>query len=401
MSKLNKMILFRTLFWTIFCGVIIAFTILFIIERGHVNNQKFWVSDLDGRSGMFSINDIKNLIATGTINSSSGLSQAYVLMYQHAQYPLIDFSLMVSFFTNFQTAPSDPATAWSVRSTSVDMAYSYLFITAMIAAIALIFQLLMCAETLIQAHKERKYELSTKYPNNFLSYKLFNINMFMNFISNLAIVFAFFNFLSTLIVIGYWIFLYSVQFIHKLVFKKNPNLTDSFSSNKHDFWYLIFVMLFQNLYTMLKSIFLSKLGVNLDLIFQIILPIGTITLIVGLFIKNLLNSKVNCVLNSIKTIDGKIASFRAFFYTNEKKSLDDYNFVSLLPPLIKQPLIKGTVNNEQANKLTNELDETIDFINDKYKNKQRQYMLYVLFNQISSLDEIQEIKINTNKLLQK
>ena len=152
---------------------------------------------------------------------------------------------------------------------------------------------------------------------------------------------------------------------------------------------------------MLKSIFLSKLGVNLDLIFQIILPIGTITLIVGLFIKNLLNSKVNCVLNSIKTIDGKIASFRAFFYTNEKKSLDDYNFVSLLPPLIKQPLIKGTVNNEQANKLMNELDETIDFINDKYKNKQRQYMLYVLFNQISSLDEIQEIKINTNKLLQK
>jgi hypothetical protein len=90
-----------------------------------------------------------------------------------------------------------------VRSTSVDMAYSYLFITAMIALIALIFQILMSIEILIQKHKEIKYGLSTKYPNNFLSYKLFNIRMLMDFITNLAIVFAFFNFLSTLIVIAY------------------------------------------------------------------------------------------------------------------------------------------------------------------------------------------------------
>jgi hypothetical protein len=172
------------------------------LERSAVNNKRFYDASFYG-GGWFSINDIKNLISTGQITDSSDLSRAYILMYQNAKYPLIDFSLMVSFFTNFQTAPSDPASAWSIRSTSVDMAYSYLFITAMIAIIALIFQLLMCFETLLQSFKEKKYHLSTKYPNNFLSYKLFNVNMMMNFMNNLAIVFAFFNFLSTLIVIAY------------------------------------------------------------------------------------------------------------------------------------------------------------------------------------------------------
>jgi hypothetical protein len=150
---------------------------------------------------------------------------------------------------------------------------------------------------------------------------------------------------------------------------------------------------------MLKSIFLSKLGVNLDLIFQIILPVGTITLIVGLFIRNLLNSKVNNVLNAIKAIDSRIASFRAFFYTNEQNSLNDYNFVSQLPPLIKNPLTNGSITRQQATNLMNKLDETTDFINERYKKKQRQYMLYVLFNQVSSLDEIKEIKTNTIKLV--
>jgi hypothetical protein len=152
---------------------------------------------------------------------------------------------------------------------------------------------------------------------------------------------------------------------------------------------------------MLKSVFLSKLGVNLDLIFQIILPIGTITLIVGLFIKNLLSSKVNSVLNAIKTIDSKLNSFRAFFYTNHSKSLDDYDFVSSLPPLLKKPLINGTITNEAANKLMIELDESAKFIEKYYTKKQRQYMLYVLFNQIATLDEIKEIKTNTLKLIKK
>lgn len=398
-SSIDKLALFKTMFWIMFCVVVIAFTILFITERARVNGDVRSSGAIIDGNQYKSINDIKNAIANGQITSAQDLASAYKQMYEWAKYPLIDFSLMVSFFANFKTPPTDPATTWSVRSTAVDMAYSYLFITAMIALVALVFQILMSIEMLIQRHKEVKYDLSTKYPNNFLSYKMFNVKMFMDFITNLAIVFAFFNFLSTLIVIGYWIFLYSVQLIIKLISKKQINLSDSFGSNKHDFWYLIFVMLFQNLYTMLKSIFLSKFGVNLDLIFQIILPIGTITLIVGLFIKNLLSSKVNSVLSAIKNIDGKVTSFRAFFYTNKEESLNDYNFVSILPPLIKNPLIKGNMDHKRANNLMLELDETITFINTKYQKKQRQYMLYVLFNQVGSIDEINEIKTNTNKLI--
>jgi hypothetical protein len=93
-----------------FCGVVITFAVLFILERNEVNNEKFFDADFYS-GGMFSINDIKNLISTGKVNSSADLSKAYILMYQNAKYPLIDFSLMVSFFTNFQTAPSDPASA--------------------------------------------------------------------------------------------------------------------------------------------------------------------------------------------------------------------------------------------------------------------------------------------------
>lgn len=395
-SHFDKLSLFKVIFWIIFCSAIIAFTILFIHERANVNAK---IYDVTLVPNCYSINDIKTAIDNGWITSPDQLANAYKQMYEWGKYPLIDFSLMVSFFANFSTPPTDPTTTWSVRSTAVDMAYSYLFITALIAIVALIFQILMNVENVIQRHKEIKYGLSTKYPNNFLSYKMFNIKMFMDFITNLAIVFAFFNFLSTLIVIGYWIFLYSVQLIIKLTLKKNTNLSDSFGSNKHDFWYLIFVMLFQNLYTMLKSIFLSKFGVNLDLIFQIILPIGTITLIVGLFIKNLLSSRVNSVLNAIKSIDGKVVSFRAFFYINKQDSLNDYNFVSSLPPLIKNPLIKGNMSHQRANDLMLQLDEMATFIDNKYQKKQRQYMLYVLFNQVASVDEIKEIKENTLKLI--
>jgi hypothetical protein len=188
-----------------FCAVIIVFTILFINERALVNNKSHDGGIVFTDNGIicYSINDIKNAIAMGNINSAPDLALAYKTMYAWGKYPLIDFSLMVSFFANFSTPPTDPTTTWSVRSTAVDMAYSYLFITALIALVALVFQILMSIENIIQRHKEVKYGLSTKYPNNFLSYKVFSIKMFMDFITNLAIVFAFFNFLSTLIVIGY------------------------------------------------------------------------------------------------------------------------------------------------------------------------------------------------------
>jgi len=65
-------------------------------------------------------------------------------------------------------------------------------------------------------------------------------------------------------------------------------------------------LLFQNGYTLFKSIFLSQFGVDLDLIFSIIIPIGTITVILGVYIKNMLSSKVTAVKKNIKKIDATI-----------------------------------------------------------------------------------------------
>jgi hypothetical protein len=152
----------------------------------------------------------------------------------------------------------------------------------------------------------------------------------------------------------------------------------------------------------LKAIFLTKLGVNLDLIFQIILPIGTITVIVGLFIKNMLDSKVNAVLKSIKTICGNVTSFRVFFYTQQVDALNDYTFVSVLPPMIKNPLTAGTINKQQAYVLMQKLDEGIKFVEEHYAKdtKQKNYLIYTLFNNITHIEEIDEIKNNTLRVEQ-
>jgi hypothetical protein len=166
--------------------------------------------------------------------------------------------------------------------------------------------------------------------------------------------------------------------------------------------YLIFVMIFQNIYTIIKAIFLSKWGVNLDLIFSIILPIGTITVIVGIFIKTMLSSKVNSVLNAIKGIDSTIATFRTFSYTNGIEALEDFNFVAILPPMIKAPLTSGKITKTEAGELMNVLDECAKFIELHYADrpKEKQYMLYTLLNNITSVEQINELKDNALKLEQ-
>jgi hypothetical protein len=55
----------------------------------------------------------------------------------------------------------------------------------------------------LEHHREHKYNLSVKYPNSQVNYDLFNVKMYADLVLNLAMVFAFFNFISTLIVIGY------------------------------------------------------------------------------------------------------------------------------------------------------------------------------------------------------
>jgi hypothetical protein len=177
-------------------------------------------------------------------------------------------------------------------------------------------------------------------------------------------------------------------------------VASDFTANKSDLIYLIGVMIFQNTYTLVKSIFMLDLGVNLDLIFSIILPIGTITVIIGLFIKNMMSSKVSGVTSAIKSIGGNVASFRVFFYTQGQDSLNDYNFVEMLPPMIKVPLTSNKIKKDQAYQLMNQLDQMAQFIETTYADddKQRNYMLYILFNNVTCIEELNEIKDNISKV---
>ena len=156
---------------------------------------------------------------------------------------------------------------------------------------------------------------------------------------------------------------------------------------------------FQNGFNLLKGFFIQNYNVNLDLILSILFPIGTITVIITLLIRNMLKTKVADVLQAIKTIDTKVSAFRIFYYTNGKKSLQDYTFVTQLPIIIKSKLIKNASNFDQGYELMTVVNDAAIFIEQNFtKEKERKYHLYRLFNEIIDLEEIQQIKNNVLKV---
>ncbi|WP_174481048.1 hypothetical protein [Spiroplasma endosymbiont of Danaus chrysippus] len=128
---------------------------------------------------------------------------------------------------------------------------------------------------------QRKYGLTTQFAND---YPIYDIKMYLGFTVNLAIVFSFFNFLTTIIVLIYGTILVLTSYFFWYILKIKTEILIM-----HKWWktpnFALFlsVILFQNGYTLLKSIFAQKFNVNLDLILSIILPIGTITIFITLY----------------------------------------------------------------------------------------------------------------------
>ncbi|WP_458257642.1 hypothetical protein [Spiroplasma endosymbiont of Dactylopius coccus] len=113
----------------------------------------------------------------------------------------------------------------------------------------------------------------------------------------------------------------------------------------------------------------------------------------------MLNSQVTAVKNAIKTIAAKISAFQIFYYTQKEKSLEDYMFVSQLPTLVRIPLQNNSINTKQAVTLMATIDETIIFFKKHFhKPKELNYMLFHLFNRITDIEEIEEIKNNILKI---
>lgn len=370
-------------FWLVFIALLVATVVFFSIERDRINNSN-------------NVNEILDKIA-----NSGDASQitAWYKELMDIKYPLIDFSLMTFVaFSNSNSAPiSDWEAAWNQRINNINLAYSYIFITALIAIIGFIFYLIIIIKVYCRASFEKRYNLNVKYHND---YVIYDIRIYLNFTINLAIVFSFFNFLSTLVSLAYGFILVLVSYLFWYGFKiKSETLI------KHKWWkspnFALFttILLVQNMFNILKIIFANEFGVNLDLILSVLFPIGTITVMITLLIRNMMNTQVSAIMKAIKTINVRVSSYRIFYYSQKEKSLEDYTFVSQLPILIKIPFAKNAINTHDAYKLMTIIDEAATFFEQHFeKEKEKKYMLYHLFNEITDVDEIAEIKFNQLKI---
>ncbi|MBE4703817.1 hypothetical protein [Spiroplasma platyhelix] len=369
-------------FWLIFIALLVAAVVMFSVERARVNSDN-------------NVNAILDQIA-----NSNDQAQKTTLYKQlmDIKYPLIDFSLMTFVVFSASSAPvSDWGAAWTQRLNNINLAYSYIFITALIAIIGFVFYIIVIVRIYHRAHFEKRHGLVIKYHND---YVIYDIKMYLNFIVNLAIVFSFFNFLSTLVALAYGTILVLVSYFFWYVLRIKTEVLV-----KHKWWkapnFALFaiIIIIQNTFNILKVVFANEFGVNLDLILSVLFPIGTITVMLTILIRNMLNTQVSAIMKAIKTINARVTAYRIFYYSQKQKGLEDYTFVTQLPTLIKVPFAKNAINTSQAYKLMTEIDEATTFFEQHYeKEKEKKYMLYHLFNIITDVAEIEEIKRNKLKL---
>ncbi|MDQ7982630.1 MAG: hypothetical protein REH79_00215 [Spiroplasma sp.] len=373
-------------FWLIFFLLLLTVVILFTTERAKINDIN-------------NVNETLEQIARS--NNASQRTDLYQKLLD-ITYPLIDFSLLTFlFFTGaFNSKPiNDWSMAWSQRVTNINVAYSYVFITALIALIGLCMYFVIIIKLYRRAAFEKKYDLQPKFHNG---YELFDSRIYLRFTRSLAIVFCFFNFLSTLIALTYGIILLLASYFFWYAFKEREVILLRRKWWQSSNFILYFsIALIQNGYNILKSLFSNSFGVDLDLILAVLFPIGTITVILVILIRNLLSTSITKVKQAIKTINVRVASFRIFFYSQKEKSLEDYSFVELLPILVRKPLQKDLISAQEAYDLMVKVNETSIFIEKNFKKEsERNYMLYHLFNEITEIAELDDIKANVLKVQQ-
>lgn len=160
-------------FWIIFITLLITALVLFLNERTRIDKQ----------------NNVKELLEQIANAKQESDKTPFYKKLMAIYYPLIDFSLMSFIFTQHDDAPiSDWGSAWTQRLNSINTAYSYIFITILIALIALLFYIIIIMKLYRRRAFQRKYGLTTQFAND---YPIYDIKMYLGFTVNLAIVFSF------------------------------------------------------------------------------------------------------------------------------------------------------------------------------------------------------------------
>ncbi|GMO16106.1 MAG: hypothetical protein Ta2E_07280 [Mycoplasmoidaceae bacterium] len=354
-----------------------------------------------------SISTLRKDIGNATIANPEDIAHAYYRLTNwishsntsQSPYPIIGFSLMwfdkALSYTSSSASPADRfATLWGQ---GIWQAYTYICIAFIISCIAFGLMALNFFKLYIDGYRNYRRKITT-HPVKTYKYYSFYFDSVTKFVSNVALVFCFFNFLTTLIVIAYWIFFYSIKFMSKKA--KTRIISSHFDISTKDLYYLIGIMVFQNLYLVIKSHLIKQYGVNLDVMMAVILPIGTITLVIVIFIRNLMTSKLSKMAKDINEMGKNVNWIRLNIKLKGIDCFRDSKFVELLPSYIQKALLYDDISIKEAQKLITNKITVINFIEANFSKKRNDenYLMYVAYYLVNNEEDLQIFYDNLIKL---
>jgi hypothetical protein len=381
--SLTGQTLMLLLFWMFFVVLIAGVLIYFVYERAHVNGQvigdgthtyNYWLAQYNS--------------STSTADQKAAALDQLVTV----RYPIIDFSLLSFNFLTFDDSSTvNKADLFTNRQNSINSAYSYLFITFVIALTGVIMYLVAVIKTFFIARANKKMGL---YSREYDAVQLIKNKIYLSFVLNLAVIFSFFNFLSTLISALYGIFLVIISLVWR---KYSALVLPPKWWRTPIFTLLISTVIYQNAYTLAKSLFMHYFSVDIDLIVSIIFPIGTTAVIITLFIKNIYSSKVSVVSAKLKQMILEATRLDNYYEVKGEASLDDYKFVSELPIVFATNIHALDENDER--KLLKAIFTLIREIKAApVSDEQKKCMLYHLFVNVKELGQLESLYHSIKKI---
>lgn len=377
-SVVQKKYFWQMFFWFLFVCFLLCFVIFFSYERIRLEN--------------FLIN---------SKTDKDNHKEAFKFFKE--KVPLLYFSLLDFLFINKLESQLDEE-IWSKILSSINLAYTYIFLTLILALITLIFYIIVNLQIFFLYYRDKKYQLSSAYNHE---YFIFSNKMYLEVLVNVTIIFSFFNLLSTLsyFVYSFIILFFNFIYLQILKIKKINSVKTNSELNNYYFWrnknikLLLLIFLLQNIFNLLKSFFLARFGVDLDLLWKLTFSFSSLVIFIGLYIKKFLNSELFDIKNKINKMLDRVNSSKMFFSLQKKDALQSYLFVNNLPLFIKKQLKSTKLNINQIVFMLDNLYKDISFFQKNISNEDKlKVFFFIIFEKITYYDELIVIKNNLLKL---
>jgi len=128
---------------------------------------------------------------------------------------------------------------------------------------------------------------------------------------------------------------------------------------------------------------------------SIILPIGTITVIIGLFIKNLMSSKISQVKKNILSSEDNVEKIKTFVSLQGEKAFEDYDFIQLMPASVRRTITSDENNKKALMKILSECEEVINYIDNIHTESKNKLKKIAHIKKMTNLDKKYLIYIAT------